>query len=179
VLRDLYEALGAGVLFLTAGLALFAWYRTRETTDSNFSLVAGIGTLFLAVDEALDLHVRLGSMLYDDRGVGKPPGVNHIDDALVVAIGIAGLAVIALFRHEILRDRDFARLLGAGLVLFAAAIVVDARAPASATFAWWTEETLELAGALAMFLAFGLRLRRTLNSTGGRAPGVPAVPRSH
>ena len=155
--RLLFETLGALLLFATALYALRAG-RASSGQPATFSLLAGVGTFYLAVDELFSLHERLGHALYYDFGWREPPGVNHFDDLLTMVIALAGLTVVAVYRDEILRERAFARPFAAGLALFAAAIAWDARANPSAMFAWWTEESLELAGAAAMVGAFRIRL---------------------
>jgi hypothetical protein len=155
VLRDLFELLGAAGLFAAAIYAL----RGRREDATRFSLVAGLGTVYLGIDELLDLHERLGRVLYEDLRWPEPPIVNHYDDLLVILVALAGLAVIARFHAEIRRERSFGVLFLAGLALFAAAIAWDSRADPSRTGSWWTEESLELTGALTMVVAFRARLR--------------------
>ena len=168
MLRFAYEALGALGLFATAWLALLAWSRDH----ARFSLVAGLGTTYLGIDELFDLHERLGRYAYE-HDWPKPSFVNHHDDVLTVVVAAAGLAVIAWFWSEVIRDRQFAALFLLGLAMFAAAVLVDASADPSETRSWWSEETLELAGAGAMVAAFWLRLGRS--GSGQQGPGRRVV----
>ncbi len=155
MLRFTFELVGAAGLFAAAWLALRAWAKDRAA----FSLVAGLGTVYLGVDELFDLHERLGRRAYEE-GWPKPGFINHHDDLLTLCVAAAGLAAVVWFWREILADRWFASLFGAGLALFAAAIVWDTRADQTGTFTWWVEESLELAGAALMVSAFWWRWRR-------------------
>lgn len=154
MLRLVFETAGAMTLLAAAVYAL----RARRPDTSSFSLVAGLGTLYLSFDEALDLHVHLGDAMYSDLGWRPPPGINHFDDLLVMGIALAALSVIAWYRTEVVRDTRFAMVFGAGLALFAFAVVVDAKLDPSRTLSWWTEEVAEFAAGVFMILAFRLRL---------------------
>jgi hypothetical protein len=155
MLRFVYEALGACALFATAWLGMLEWTRSH----SRFSLVAGLGTVYLGMDELFDLHERLGRYAYE-HGWPKPGFVNHHDDLITVVVAAAGLAVIVWFWREVIRDRQFAELFLLGLGLFAMAVLADTQLDQSGTGSWWTEESLELAGAAAMMVAFWARWRR-------------------
>jgi hypothetical protein len=157
MLRDAFELLGAALL---VGTAFYA-FRGRARDVSRFSLVAGVGTLGLAIDEFFNLHERLGRAAYEDWNWPRPPIVNHHDDAFLVVIALAGVATIAWYQQEIRRHRPFAMLFLAGLALFAAAVVWDSRADPTLTASWWTEEALEFAGAATMLGAFRVRLYGT------------------
>jgi hypothetical protein len=165
MLRFTYEALGACGLFATACLALLAWRRD----DARFSLIAGLGTVYLGTDELFDLHERLGRYAYE-HGWPRPGFVNHHDDLITMVVAAAGLAVIAWFWRDVVRDRQFAGLFLLGLGLFAVAVLVDTQLDQSGTGSWWTEESLELAGAASMMAAFWLRWRRA-----GMSGGVERV----
>lgn len=169
VLRFAFELLGAATLFAAAVYAL----RGHGRDLTRFSLAAGLGTVYLAVDELFDLHERLGATLYE-AGWPQPPVVNHYDDLLVILVALAGCAVIACFHREILRERAFALLFGTGLALFAAAIAWDSRADPTAPSSWWTEEALELLGASVMVLAFRWRLGN-LAERPALPPGQPLL----
>lgn len=156
MLRYPYDALAALVLLVTAFYALRSW-RASAGEPARFSLVAGLGTLYLAFDEFVSLHEHLGHALYADLGWREPPGINHFDDLIVMCTGLAGLVVIAFFREEVLRIPRFAAIFTGGLLVFASAIAWDAAVDPTKTYSWWTEETMELSGALLMAAAFGLR----------------------
>lgn len=172
MLRLVFETAGAMTLLLAAIYAL----RARSPDPSSFSLVAGLGTLYLSFDEALDLHVHAADAMYGDLGWRPPPGINHFDDVLVIVIALAALGVIAWYRREVVRDSRFATLFGAGLALFALAVVVDAKLDPSRTVSWWTEEVAEFAAGMCMVLAFRLRLRELRPAAGTQVAAARPVP---
>lgn len=178
MLRLVFETAGAMTLLVAAVYAL----RARRPDRSSFSLVAGLGTLYLSFDEALDLHVHLGDAMYRDLGWRPPPGINHFDDLLVMGIALAALSVIAWYRSEVVRDTRFATLFGAGICLFALAVVVDAKLDPSRTLSWWIEEVAEFAAGVVMVLAFRLRLGKlrpaaeTHVAAARPATGTAAIP---
>ncbi len=159
MLRLCYDSLAAIVLLASAVSAVQAWRLAFGGRTGQFSAVAAAGTAYLGIDELLSLHERLGHAMYYDLGWREPPGINHFDDLIVMGVALAGLGVFAVYRDEVFRLPAFAGLVSLGLAFFAAAIGWDTVANPSHTASWWTEETLELAGALAMLGAFRLRLR--------------------
>ena len=152
MLRLVYESLGAGGLLLVAYLA-WSGRQGGPLRARHFSVVAAVGSLMLAFDEAFNVHELLGSALYE-RGWREPAGINHFDDVLVFGLALAGIATAAFFAREIVREPRFAALFGAAVALFLAAIAWDSIADPTRTHSWWTEETLELAGVVVMVVAF-------------------------
>jgi hypothetical protein len=173
MLRLLYESLGAGGLLLVAYIAWSARHR-GSLRARHFSVVAAAGSVLLAFDEAFDVHERIGSALYE-RGWREPAGINHFDDLLVFALGMAGIATAAFFAREILREPRFAALFGAAVALFLAAIAWDSIADPTRTRSWWTEETLELAGVVVMVVAFRERAAWLRSIAGGHVRRGSAV----
>jgi len=153
------ESVEALVLLLTAVLGFLAWRQMHRTyAGSVFWFLASMGTAWLAIDEALDVHERLGHHLYE-LGVREPAGVNHLDDLILIAIAICALAVIATFWEELRRDDAVFRFFAAGLLVFCAAITWDAFASTKGSASWWFEESIEVLAGVMMACAFGLKLR--------------------
>ena len=150
MLRFVFESIGAHALLAASLLGL----SSRAVDPTRFSAIAGVGAFYLYLDDLFDLHVRLAELLANDLGWSPPPGINHFDDLLVMLTALAGVAVVAWYRSELLKDAPFAAWFGASLGLFAFAIVVDARLDPSRTLSWWTEETTEFLGAACMAGAF-------------------------
>lgn len=174
MLRLSYDSLAAVVLLVSATYAARAWRFAPLGQTGQFSLIAAAGAGYLGIDELFSLHEHLGHAMYYRLGWREPPGINHFDDLIVMLVALAGLAVFAWYRVEVLRAPKFAALVCLGLALFAAAIGWDAVADPTRTVSWWTEETLEFAGALAMLAAFWVRLANVrLLAPGG---GVEAPP---
>lgn len=178
MLRLLYDALAALVLLASAAYATYSWRSHPTGRTGQFSLIAAAGAFCLGMDELFSVHERLGHAMYYDFGWREPPGINHFDDLIVMGVALAGLAVFAVYRHEVFRVPAFAGLASLGLALFAAAIGWDAVADPTRTTSWWTEETLEFGGALSMLAGFQVRHRHVLTLAGVSRDPLPNTPRT-
>ncbi|MCC7365492.1 MAG: hypothetical protein IT303_14095 [Dehalococcoidia bacterium] len=148
------DVLGAGMLFCGGLLAAAAWYG-RGRHGSAYWLIAGIGLVYLAIDERLSLHERIGRRI-SDAGVANPPGVNHMDDVVLLALAAAGALVTLVFWREVVRHRTALPALVVGAGFTAAALAVDALAPVEGR-APRMEELLELAGQGSLLAAMWYR----------------------
>lgn len=150
------DVVGALALFCAGILGLAAWraHGSRRNGTAYWAL-AGFGLIYLAVDERLSLHERAGHWL-NDTGFTAPSGVNHTDDLILAALGLAGLLLTLLCWREVTAQRVVALPLFAALGLFAVAIGIDARAPVHG-WAPRVEETLEFAGSLMTLVALRRR----------------------
>lgn len=158
--RFAFELLQGFALAVAAVAAFAAWSRFPRGADGRrFWLLAAGGSLALAIDEASGLHENLGRWLYVEAGLREPPGVNHLDDLILMGIGSAGLLVTVLYWREVVRVRPAFLAFAAGAALFAVAIVIDAGAESSSGLNWWTEEAFELAGSVLITVAFWCKWR--------------------
>ncbi len=148
----------------------------RPRRAMPFWLGASGGLLYLAADERFSLHERAGRWLHA-RDVEAPPGLNHLDDAVLLSVvGLAG-AWVLVFGREVLVSRQFAALLGLAAVVSAAALAIDALAPVDG-WAPRIEEPVELLGQCLLLVAFAARwleMRRPALSATAAAPEAPAL----
>ncbi|MGI8927345.1 MAG: hypothetical protein ACR2HN_11985 [Tepidiformaceae bacterium] len=163
--------LGCGVL------GVWTWRRAGARFDGSlYWVLAGAGLIYLAVDERLSLHERLGRRL--DRAGFDAPGTNHADDAVLLAFALAGLCVSLAFVRELMRHRAVLAPLLVGGMVTALALAIDALAPVEG-WAPVIEEHLELAGCALFLLAFVRRYRvaaRTAGQGSGRAVAAAPAP---
>lgn len=153
------------------GICGVAAYGAGRERVRPFWLLAGLGFGFLAVDELWSIHERIGRKLYE-TGAPRLPGINHHDDMVLVAYGLAGLALCAWYWREIAIDGILAPF-ALGFGALAAAIIIDSIAPVSG--AWpRIEETIETAGAAFFVVGFGRRLRWSLGGAGASWPHAEA-----
>jgi len=131
-------------------------------------LAAGLAAL--AVDERFALHERLRDGVLAPRDVTVPflPWVGP-GDFLLLAVGLVGLAVLPLVWRAIGPDVGARRALLVGVALAAVAVGMDSIDPSLWTVSaervqQTTEEIIELAGALALLCAVGLRLLGLLDT---------------
>lgn len=136
----------------SAGLyGLLAFRRHRGDEEIRYWLLAGLGMLYLALDEAQSVHERTGKWLWR-QGWEAPPPFSHNDDALLFMIALAGIGVTAVYFRALLARPPAARLLFAGMATTGSVLVLD-------TFAAliYVEEALELGAAFLLAAAFQAR----------------------
>lgn len=152
-----------------------SWARPRGAAP--FWLLAAAGLLVLAGDERFSLHERAGRWLTGE-GVSTPFGLNHMDDAVLLAVALAGVAFVAAFWRETVSSRPFALLLGLAAAVSALALAIDGFAPVEG-WAPRTEEPVELVAQSLMLTAFARRwfeVREAAGSVPARAVGDPVYP---
>jgi hypothetical protein len=145
--------------FAVAGFAALSMAilpsRVPHPLPAHLAFLAGAALIFLAADEGLELHDRVGRWLYHERGIAAPGPINHIDDLIVfgyiVVAGVAGvIALPALLRSP----RFFGWLIAAGALCAAGAAIDAFGTPGS-----WTEvpeEGFEAAGAVLFGAVFAV-----------------------
>ncbi|MEX0782726.1 MAG: hypothetical protein WD557_08755 [Dehalococcoidia bacterium] len=165
------DVIGSLALLAGACFALgTAWVRPRRVRP--FWIGSAAGLVYLAADERFSLHERIGRALTTE-GVPDPPLVNHMDDAVLLAIVAAGILFLIVFAREVLRSPAFAALLALAAGATAAALAIDGFAPVEG-WAPRTEEPLELLGQGLLLAAFA---RRWLE-LGNPLPAMPPRLRS-
>lgn len=162
---------GAG-LMAACGICGVVAYGGGRGRVRPFWLLAGLGFGFLAVDELWSIHERIGREL-DEAGVPRLPGINHHDDLVLLAYGLAGLALCAWHWRQIVVDGILAPF-ALGFVALAAAIVIDSAAPVSGTWPH-IEEPIETAGAAFFLVGFGRRAWGSLGMAGASWPHAEAI----
>ncbi|MGK2966631.1 MAG: hypothetical protein ACSLFM_13655 [Tepidiformaceae bacterium] len=164
---------GAVSMALAGVLGIAAWAASNGEPRRVFWLLAGTGFVLLAVDELRSVHERVGRWL-DGQGVPKPPGVNHMDDVVLLSYGVAGLVLCAVYWREVARPGVAAPFL-LGFAALAVSIGIDALAPVEG--AWpKVEEVIETGGTLLFLVGFWRRyaevsLRRTSSARAAAPPG--------
>lgn len=118
------------------GTALFSFqlFRVRERAvrRAMFSpplvwLLAAAGFVFLACDDAFQIHEQLDYWIQRALNLPKTPLTDHIDDALIGVYGVIGMAVLWICRSEVLRFRcEMQCPLVAGFLSLVLSIVCDA-----------------------------------------------------
>jgi hypothetical protein len=134
-----------------AGMAAFSMAivpsRTPRALPAYLAFVAGATLVFLAADEGLELHDRIGRWLYHERGIEAPGPINHVDDLIVLGYISIAAAVGAMSLPALLQAPKFLAWMVAAGLLCAAGTAIDALGTPGS----WTEvpeEGLEAAGAL-------------------------------
>lgn len=119
-------------LLLTA-FASFAIWRKRAP-GGRFSLKHGsaiwliiaLGFVYLSADEEILLHEGAGHDVNKIFGLAETGIWAHLDDMLVGLYGLVGLAMLWLYRRELLQFPVCVRLLATGFVFLAVSVAADA-----------------------------------------------------
>jgi hypothetical protein len=120
-------AVSCAQLLLVAFFAFRIFAARRALSAKLFAgpalwLFVAAGFVFLAADDAFKIHETLGRLL---RGA-VPSGGGPMDDLVLVAYGLAGIAMLWLYRRELRPMRVMLPPLAIGFIFAAAAILSDA-----------------------------------------------------
>jgi hypothetical protein len=163
-----------GSLALLGGACLAIGVATaRPLRVRTFWAGAAVGMAILAADERFSLHERAGRWL-DAEGVSTPLGLNHMDDAVLLATAALAMVFVGAFWREASMSPAFLATLGAAAAVTALALGIDAFAPVDG-WAPRAEEPVELAGQLLLLAAFARRWQEVRSP---RSPSV-TVPAGH
>lgn len=119
-------------LLLTAFFA-FRMFRSRRTASPDRGwragfwvwLLMGAGFVFLAADDALQFHERIGHELNGLFPMHGTVFAGRIDDMVIGGYGVIGLWVLWLFRRELLEFRMMLRPLAFGFVFTFFSVACD------------------------------------------------------
>lgn len=150
------DIFGAALLAIAGVMGVRTWrLMGSEAPGATYWLLAGLGLVYLAVDETANVHETLGRTLWE-AGAPTPPGFNHLDDLFVLLYGLAGVTVSLFYVRELWRSRRILPPFVAALVMLATSIVIDSTAPVEGPHVY-VEELAELTGAGLFALAFRWR----------------------
>ncbi len=88
--------------------------------------IIGAGFVFLALDDGLRLHEQMDNWFHRLSDREESAYTDRIDDLIILAYGLVGLAVLYAYRSEIIRVKGFVTLLAIGFVLFFLQVGIDA-----------------------------------------------------
>ena len=161
--RGLIAIWDTGQLLVGAGLGVATyslfWKRRTQAPRSEAAGVflwgiGGIGLAAFALDDYFTLHERLGDWLFDLLSF-VPVVTNVSSDMLVLSYAAVGLAVLTVFRSEVLADRPSATLLQ--LAAFSSIVMVLTDAFATTESLEALEFPAQTIACSLLLLAFGVR----------------------
>jgi hypothetical protein len=186
--RALLTWLNSTELFVAGLLACLVWERNPSPLDRRgrrFWLLAGLLLAFLAADEFLEYHDKLGLWI-EGRGWPLPWFVGHPDNVILLLYALATLGLGLTHRRALLKSRPailvclsaaVASMAGSQIFDFLAVGLVESRR--GGAFAWSivAEETLKLvaSGWLLAAVLLAQDERRAEKSARLRLPPVLGV----
>lgn len=124
--RGFITYVAASQILLAGVFSFTIWSRRRgEDGPTVLWLLLGLGFVFLALDDALELHEKLDEGIHDLLGLEESGLTDRIDDLIVLAYGLVGAAVLFACRRELLRFRGALRYLALAFVLAVLMIGLD------------------------------------------------------
>ena len=128
---------------------------------NNFWLLCSAGFAFLTIDQAVDLHGWIGSLILHNTSIEHPLGFHRPSDFILFLYMAAGLVIALIHYRALLEYLDVFFLLVVGAMLVAVSIGIDAFWSGPST-AWVIEETVTLYAGAFFVAAFALRYRYAL-----------------
>jgi uncharacterized protein YhhL (DUF1145 family) len=110
--RGFITYVAASQILLAGVFSFTVWSRRKAGEGPTILwLLLGLGFVFLALDDALELHEKLDDAIHDLAGLDEADRTDRIDDLIVLVYGIVGAAVLIACRRELLRFRGAVRYL--------------------------------------------------------------------
>ena len=126
---DALQLLVAGVLGIVAFRLFWRGAANRASSDETAGIflwgATGVGLIGFAFDDFFGLHEAAGAWITTHVGM-MPLLTNNVDDFITLGYGVAGLAVLAVFRHELFAVRASSALLVAGVLAAGIMLGTDA-----------------------------------------------------
>ena len=126
---DALQLIVAGVLGIVAFRLFWRGAANRASSDEAAGIflwgVTGIGLIGFAFDDFFGMHEALGGWIARNVDV-IPLFTNNADDLITLGYGVAGLALLAVFRHELFAARASSALLVTGVVAAGIMLGTDA-----------------------------------------------------
>jgi hypothetical protein len=126
---DAVQLLAAGVLGILAFRLFWRAAAGRASAAESAGIflwgATGVGLIGFAFDDFFGLHEAAGAWITTHVGL-MPLLTNNVDDFITLGYGVAGLALLAVFRHELFAVRASSALLVAGVVAAGMMLGTDA-----------------------------------------------------
>ena len=145
--KGLARYVSALQLVITGCLASIV-YRLRRAGGAGFSLAAprmiwlfiGAGFIFLAADDVFKIHENLDRSMHTTFGVEETGWSDRLDDLIILFYMVVGVAVIWLYRSEMIEFRSVTPVLMVAMVLAVAMIAVDVITNRDDVLLWLLED---------------------------------------
>ncbi len=143
--------LGAGAAF--AFLSCFVQHRASGR-DRGLWLLVAMALAFLALDELLEFHERVGWFLADgSTGLTLPPSFRNWNDVVVIAYGLVAIPFVIYLFPAIWRYPRLAETFAVAFLFYLIHTLIDSTQEPPTTYSIIAEESAKLFSSA--FLAFG------------------------
>ena len=126
---DAIQLLTAGVLGMLAFRLFWRAAAGQASAAESAGIflwgATGVGLIGFAFDDFFGLHEAAGAWIANHVGL-MPLLTNNVDDFITLGYGVAGLALLAVFRHELFAVRASSALLVAGVLAAGIMLGTDA-----------------------------------------------------
>ncbi|WBU55481.1 hypothetical protein [Paracoccus sediminicola] len=191
----------SGLMLALIGLASFRIYQIRKSEQragdgrpETLWLLLALAFAFLCLDESFQIHEGIDQALHSITGLTETALTDRIDDFIILAYGLIGVAILFFHRREVTRIPGLSRFLIAGFALTVLQTGFDAlsngdelggwlglgpaRAAIVQDLASLTEEILKLLAEAVLLAGFAQALRH-LRDVDGSDPTFEARWHSH
>lgn len=146
-------AISGTLLFLAGVRAFDCWRELRSREAASFWALAGVGLIYLAIDEWFAVHEWVALQLFPDLGI-----VNHPDDVIIMGYAVTSMVIGILCWNQIVADRRVFRWLCGAAVATAFAGALDGFGASDFWLSAISEEMGEWAAGAMALTAMRMRL---------------------
>ncbi|NNE24294.1 MAG: hypothetical protein HKN11_16970 [Rhizobiales bacterium] len=147
-------ALSSIYLAMAGAASLIGFYLLLDKPGIGkfFWLIAGLGLVFLSLDELVQIHERI-DMIVSSTKIGKPEILRNWNDLVVMLYGAGGLIVGLLFLPELLRFPKVLETYATGFAFYVVHTVIDTVTTNPTPLSIICEESAKLMCVLMLLLA--------------------------
>ncbi|WBU65011.1 hypothetical protein [Paracoccus aerodenitrificans] len=172
----------SGILLALIGLTNFRIWQVRRSgqpfrlsAPENLWLLLSVAFFFLFLDESFQIHEAMDQTIHRITGITETAVTDRIDDLIILAYGLIGVAILFFYRHEVTRIPGLVPFMVAAFALTVLQTGFDALSNGNELLTWFglpeglaeslynwaniAEEALKLLAEAALLAGFAHALR--------------------
>lgn len=99
-------------------------FKNFKTVHFLWAIIV-IGFLFLALDEAMQIHSVIGQLISNSIDIKNPRLTSRIDDLIVVSYALVGITLLYFYRNALKKHTDVISLFFAGFLMLLIMVGID------------------------------------------------------